>query len=97
MPKADKLVPVVSAASVIAKVNRDMYMIELNKEFPVYDWGSNMGYGAQRHMEALKAVGASPYHRRSCAPVQRVLPKEKWRTKDDILLTNTEHDILGSK
>jgi ribonuclease HII len=97
MEKADRLVPVVSAASVIAKVNRDMHMIELNKEFPMYDWGSNMGYGARRHMEALHAVGATPHHRRSCAPVQKVLPEDQRRTKDQIFLENTERDILGLK
>jgi len=95
LPKADKTVPVVSAASIIAKVNRDMFMQKLHKQFPAYGWSVNMGYGTKTHLRALQTHGATQFHRRSAAPVQRVLPVEERRTSEQILLTNTEIDIIG--
>lgn len=55
----------IAAASIVAKVTRDRLMIEYDAIFPEYGFASNKGYGAQTHMEALKAFGPTPIHRRS--------------------------------
>ncbi|MBF0306233.1 MAG: ribonuclease HII [Alphaproteobacteria bacterium] len=60
----------VAAASVIAKVTRDRLMVALAQQFPGYGWERNAGYGTREHMRALDALGPSPHHRRSFAPVQ---------------------------
>lgn len=72
MPKADKLVPVVSAASVIAKVNRDMLMIAMAKKYPGYEFEKNVGYGTRGHWNGLHRRGVTPIHRRSYRPIQRL-------------------------
>lgn len=63
--KADMTCLSVAAASVLAKTERDARMIELHAEFPVYRWDGNKGYGAPEHIDALRAVGPSPWHRHS--------------------------------
>jgi ribonuclease HII len=62
----------IAAASIIAKVARDLRMRELDAEFPGYGWHSNKGYGTKDHVKALNKLGPSPHHRRSFAPVQRM-------------------------
>ena len=61
----DALVPVISLASVIAKVSRDALMVELAHEYPQYGFEHHKGYGTAAHIRALKAYGPSPLHRRS--------------------------------
>ncbi|HHK74968.1 MAG TPA: ribonuclease HII, partial [Rhizobiales bacterium] len=61
------------AASIAAKVVRDKIMDELAEEFPGYGWERNRGYGTREHMAALEKLGPTPYHRRSFAPVRRLL------------------------
>ena len=63
--KADQDCAVVSAASIVAKVTRDELMIGLDAEHPEYGWASNKGYGAAVHMDAIKTIGLTPYHRAS--------------------------------
>ncbi len=55
----------IGAASIIAKVTRDRMMVEYDKIYPQYDFASNKGYGAAKHIEALKQYGPCPIHRRS--------------------------------
>ena len=55
----------IGAASIIAKVTRDRLMEEYDKVLPEYGFASNKGYGTKAHIEALKAYGATPIHRRS--------------------------------
>jgi len=69
----DNLVPVISAASILAKVARDREMVELDLQYPGYGLARHKGYPTKVHMEALKAIGVSPIHRRSFAPVRRLL------------------------
>jgi ribonuclease HII len=53
----------IAAASILAKVERDNYMIELGKDFPVYNWAKNKGYGTLDHREALLKYGPTEHHR----------------------------------
>lgn len=69
----DALVPSISAASIVAKVHRDHWCLELDLLYPVYGFAAHKGYGTAQHLAALQAHGACPEHRRSFAPVARVL------------------------
>jgi len=61
----------IAAASVIAKVTRDRYMTELDKQHPRYGFTRHKGYGTTAHLQALLQFGPCPEHRRSFAPVHR--------------------------
>ncbi len=63
--KADATVKEVSAASILAKVTRDRYMIEISKDYPNYDFHKHKGYGTKAHKEAILEYGFCPIHRRS--------------------------------
>lgn len=63
--KGDTLSASIAAASIVAKVTRDRMMKEYDKLYPGYDFGSNMGYGSSKHIEALKTIGPCDIHRRS--------------------------------
>ena len=65
LPKADANSAAVAAASIVAKVARDAYMVALDAEFPGYHFASNKGYGSDEHWAAIRALGPSPVHRRS--------------------------------
>lgn len=69
MKKADLLVPSVSAASIVAKVERDRFMTEQDAVYPGYGFGSHAGYGVAAHRAALDKLGLTPLHRRSFAPI----------------------------
>lgn len=71
--KGDSLVPSISAASIIAKVTRDKEMQEMDRQYPGYDFASNMGYPTPAHLAALDSLGVTPIHRRTFAPVARIL------------------------
>src|SRR6185437_903206 len=60
----------IAAASVIAKVTRDRLMRRLALRYAGYGWATNVGYGTPEHQQGLKALGLTPHHRRSFAPVQ---------------------------
>ena len=61
----DKLIPEISAASIIAKVHRDDFMKEIDKKYPIYDFAKNKGYGTAHHLTALKESGYTSLHRKS--------------------------------
>jgi ribonuclease HII len=69
----DDLEPIISAASIIAKVTRDKIMLELSKEFPQYSWDKNAGYGTKAHIEAMKNHGITKHHRLSFSPVAKLI------------------------
>jgi len=60
---ADATRKCVMAASIIAKVTRDRLMAELHREFPIYGWKDNSGYGTKKHIEAIQSAGAVKHHR----------------------------------
>jgi ribonuclease HII len=64
--------PVISAASIIAKVARDREMVELDQRYPGYGLARHKGYPTKQHLEALESLGVTPIHRRSFAPVKRL-------------------------
>ena len=68
--RADSLVPAVSAASVLAKVARDRFMIEIARVHPGYGFERHVGYGTAQHRTALRRLGVSPQHRQSFRPVR---------------------------
>lgn len=66
----------VAAASILAKVERDRMMVELDRQYPQYGFAAHKGYGVAEHLEALSAYGPSPIHRLTYKPV---LPREEAR------------------
>lgn len=66
----------IAAASILAKVARDAIMADLARECPGYGWESNAGYPSPAHLAALQSLGVTPYHRRSFAPVRKMLCEE---------------------
>ena len=83
MPKADGLIPSVSAASIVAKVARDQFMAEQDAVYPGYGFKSNAGYGVAKHRAAIERLGVTPLHRLSFAPLAkyavtpRAVPQKK--------------------
>jgi len=71
--KGDALVPAISAASILAKVHRDRWCAEVHTQYPEYGFDAHKGYGTAAHLQALRAHGASPLHRRFFAPVAQHL------------------------
>ena len=72
----DGLAPSIAAASILAKVTRDRDMAALDAQFPGYGWASNKGYGAKAHQIGLEKLGVTPHHRRSYAPIAKILRGE---------------------
>lgn len=67
----DGIVPAISAASILAKVERDAEMIALDARYPGYGFAAHKGYGTAQHRAALTRLGPCPIHRMSFAPVRR--------------------------
>ena len=63
--KGDSKSASIAAASILAKVTRDRYMLRLHDEFPMYNWASNAGYLTKEHMTAIDKYGLTKYHRPS--------------------------------
>jgi len=74
--QGDATIPSISAASILAKVSRDAEMCTLDLQYPGYGFAQHKGYPTATHLEALRKHGVSPIHRRSFAPVRRLLEME---------------------
>ncbi|WP_430785965.1 ribonuclease HII [Virgibacillus flavescens] len=71
--KGDQKSISIAAASILAKVTRDNMMKNVHKDFPNYDFASNMGYGTKNHLNALNQYGITPFHRKSFSPVRNII------------------------
>jgi len=71
--QGDRLYPVISAASILAKTARDAEMLRMHERYPQYGFDRHKGYPTAEHLELLRQHGASAIHRRSFAPVRRIL------------------------
>lgn len=74
--KGDAISLSIAAASIVAKVSRDQMMSELALKYPGYGWERNQGYGTPQHKAAMERLGITPAHRKSYAPVLRIINQE---------------------
>ena len=95
--KADALVDSVSAASIIAKVARDQYMIDISNLYPVYHFEQNVGYGTQSHQQALAKFGPCPEHRFSFRPIQALMKSSSDKVSPSPNLTASNKTRIGSQ
>ena len=93
LKKGDFLVKEISAASILAKVERDKYMAELDAIYPEYGFGKHVGYGTAAHQKAMEEFGLTPEHRRSFSPV-REITENKITTKQ---LDNRGKQMIANK
>lgn len=89
MAKADLLISSVSAASIVAKVERDLYMEAQDELHPEYGFGSHAGYGTAKHREAIERFGPCDLHRLSFAPLRKYA--------GPILHPEVETDLITTK
>ena len=71
--KGDSKVAAISAASILAKVDRDQQMYRLHEQYPQYGFDKHKGYPTRMHMELLREHGPCPFHRKSFSPVKKLL------------------------
>jgi ribonuclease HII len=71
--KGDEKIKCISAASIVAKTYRDLFMIKLSKKFNNYGWEKNFGYGTKVHMEGLEKFGITKHHRKGFNPIHKML------------------------
>lgn len=74
--KGDDRVPAIAAASILAKVQRDAELVALEAVYPGYGFATHKGYPTPTHLAALRELGVTPVHRKSFAPVKRLLAGE---------------------
>lgn len=97
--KGDQKIKAISAASIIAKVARDHYMIKLAEKYPGYGFEKHMGYGTSLHCAALRDLGPCPEHRTSFAPVKNLKNTTKAGNKAESLVADflvlNGHEIVA--
>ena len=79
--KGDEKITCISAASIVAKANRDLFMIKLSKKYPKYLWDKNFGYGTKEHLYALKKYGVTKHHRKKFEPIHNILMRDARETQ----------------
>ena len=70
--KGDQKIASISAASIIAKVARDKFIITLAKKNNGYSWDQNFGYGTKQHLKAIKKIGINKHHRKTFSPISKL-------------------------
>ena len=75
--KGDEKIPEISAASIIAKVERDKLMKKMSFSFKKYGWDNNAGYGTKDHIKAIKKFGVTRFHRKTFRPIHKILSLKK--------------------
>ena len=71
--KGDQKIPSISAASIVAKVSRDQFIITLSSKNKDYHWDQNFGYGTKQHLKAIKKLGITNHHRKNFSPISKIL------------------------
>jgi ribonuclease HII len=71
--KGDAQSYAIACASIVAKVRRDRLMAKLARRYPGYAWERNMGYGTAQHLAGIQAIGITPWHRKTYAPIQEAI------------------------
>jgi ribonuclease HII len=71
--KGDEKIQEISAASILAKVHRDRMCEEMHRQYPEYGFDAHKGYGTAVHLKALQTLGATPFHRKTFAPVTQAI------------------------
>ena len=71
--KGDQKIPSISAASIVAKVSRDQFIITLSSKNKDYHWDQNFGYGTKQHFKAIKKFGITKHHRKNFSPISKIL------------------------
>ena len=79
--KGDERIVCIAAASIVAKVTRDLFMIKLAKKYPKYFWNKNFGYGTTDHLHGLKKHGITKHHRKKFKPVHNMLLQKARETQ----------------
>ncbi len=74
--KGDSKSATIAAASIIAKVERDNFMIELSKQYPKFGFEKHKGYPTKMHLEAIKKFGVNEHYRKSYKPVSDIINKQ---------------------
>jgi ribonuclease HII len=71
--RGDQKIPSISAASIIAKVSRDKFILSIAKKNVGYHWDQNFGYGTKQHLKALKRLGINKHHRKTFSPASKMI------------------------
>ena len=71
--KGDQKIPSISAASIVAKVSRDQFILTLSSKNKGYHWDQNFGYGTKQHLKAIKKLGITKHHRKNFSPISKIL------------------------
>ena len=79
--KGDEKITSIAAASIVAKVSRDLFMIKLSKKYPKYCWHKNFGYGTRDHLIGLKKYGITKHHRKTFKPIHNILSQQTRETQ----------------
>ena len=79
--KGDEKIICIAAASIIAKVSRDLFMIKLAEKYPNYKWEKNYGYGTKEHLNGLKKYGITSHHRITFKPIHNMLMSSSRETQ----------------
>ena len=101
LKKGDFLIKEISAASIIAKVERDQYMIQLAEKYPEYGFEKHVGYGTRLHQTAMEKFGLTPEHRKSFRPVhaiyekfQQIETEETHAKNEEVVVFDEAHNLL---
>lgn len=97
LKKGDFLVKEISAASILAKVERDKYMAELDAVYPGYGFGKHVGYGTAAHQKAMEEFGLTPEHRHSFRPVREIAESKTTTEQKTINEQKTTTKQLGDQ
>ncbi len=81
--RGDEKIISIAAASIVAKVSRDLFMTKLAKKYPKYNWHKNFGYGTKEHLFALEKFGVTTMHRKKFFPIHNILSRSSRETLKD--------------